>query len=85
MEQYIPADVINQKKMGFYVPVGDWLKTSLKEEVLDLLLEKPIYGEEFIDRTVWNKLVTDFYEDKGGVSEWGIWIMYCWQKWGSVR
>jgi asparagine synthase (glutamine-hydrolysing) len=82
LSQHIPLDMMNQKKMGFYVPIGDWLKTTLKDDVQDLLLNKPIYGEEYLDRSVWNALVTAYYEGKGGISEWGIWIMYSWQKWG---
>jgi len=84
LSQHIPLGMMNQKKMGFYIPIGDWLNTSLKEEVKELLLNNPIYGEEYLDRPEWNKLVTDYYEGKGGAGEWGIWIMYCWQKWGIL-
>lgn len=81
LNQFIPKEVMNTKKMGFYVPIGKWLKTELKEEAKDLLLNEPIYGEEFIDRHIWNAYVNDFYNDGRLGNEWGIWIMYCWQKW----
>lgn len=83
LAQFIPSEMMNQKKMGFYIPIGEWLKTTLKDDVQDLLLNQPIFGEEYIDRRVWNDLVTAYYEGKGGISEWGIWIMYCWQKWAQ--
>lgn len=83
LAQFIPAEKMNTQKMGFYIPIGNWLKGSLREEAQDLLLNQPILGEEYINRKAWNKYVTNFYQTKGSSNEWGIWIMYCWQKWGQ--
>lgn len=82
LAQFIPSEMMNKKKMGFYIPIGDWLKSSLKEDVQELLLNQPILGEEYIDRKAWNGYVNEFYSGSGN-NEWGIWIMYCWQKWAQ--
>lgn len=81
LAQYIPKETINQNKKGFYIPIADWLKGELRDEALHLLLNEPVLGEEYIDRKVWNAFVSDFFEKGQTGKEWGIWIMYAWQKW----
>jgi len=40
--QHIPRELIERPKMGFGVPVGDWLKGPLREWMLDTLNEDKI-------------------------------------------
>jgi asparagine synthase (glutamine-hydrolysing) len=35
LELYIPKNIFNQPKKGFSMPLGSWIKNSLKEEVMD--------------------------------------------------
>jgi asparagine synthase (glutamine-hydrolysing) len=35
---FLPAQVLDRRKMGFGVPLGQWLRTSLKEQLIDVLL-----------------------------------------------
>lgn len=47
---YIPKDVLNRRdKMGFPVPLNEWLKTDLKEFVYDLLNKGKSRNREFIN------------------------------------
>lgn len=34
LKEYIPEEVFNQPKMGFSVPLDDWIRNELKEEIL---------------------------------------------------
>ncbi|WP_299101270.1 asparagine synthase (glutamine-hydrolyzing) [uncultured Winogradskyella sp.] len=78
--QYVPKTLINKTKMGFMVPLDDWLKNQLKEDVLYHVFEIPFYGAEFLDENRIKGAVKDYYE-KGLFSAWGIWHIYAWQKW----
>jgi len=35
---FLPAQVLDRRKMGFGVPLGQWLRTSLKDQLVDILL-----------------------------------------------
>lgn len=81
LAEHLPQELINQKKKGFTFPLSSWLKNELKEEVLDLL-HSDIYGQEYLDKEVWNQYIKMYYSEQRNISnEWGIWIMYSWQKW----
>jgi len=80
LKQFIPETILNKKKMGFSVPLDDWLRNDLKEDVMYHVFEIPFYGEEFLNIERIKLAVTDFYNYKG-ISAWGIWHIYAWQKW----
>ncbi|HML11352.1 MAG TPA: asparagine synthase (glutamine-hydrolyzing), partial [Stellaceae bacterium] len=41
MEPYLPREVIYRKKMGFGMPIDDWLRAELKPLAYDTLLSQP--------------------------------------------
>lgn len=77
-------ELINKRKMGFDIPLKQWINGPLKNDVLQLLLDTPVFGEEFFDKKIWKSYVNDFYSKKGNC-EWGIWIMYALQKWKTMH
>lgn len=79
-ENDFPKDFLEKTKQGFGVPVGDWLKTSLKEELMyysqkHLILEQNIFNYEgihsLVKQHVANKIDNSFQ----------VWTFYCFQKW----
>lgn len=82
LSKEIPEDIINQKKMGFSVPIGDWLKSFLKEDVLFQIMERPFYGESVVNTDAVKKFIQDFYDNKHQ-DAWGVWHVYAWQKWAE--
>ena len=80
LKQFIPEKLLNKKKMGFSVPLDGWLRSELKEDVMYHVFEIPFYGAEYLNVEKIKTLVTDFYDHKG-LSAWGIWHIYAWQKW----
>jgi asparagine synthase (glutamine-hydrolysing) len=46
----LPRWVFSRQKMGFAVPIGDWLRTSLKSMVHDLLLAADAFSSGYFDR-----------------------------------
>ncbi len=80
LAQFYPKELIETKKKGFSVPIEDWLKDELKEDVFEYVFNKPFYGKEFINVEQIKKQVSRFYESEN-VGAWGIWHIYAWQKW----
>lgn len=76
----VPEALINQKKMGFSVPMYDWLHTSLQQDVKLVVFDTPFYGADIINISVLSGYVQDFF-DKKHDNAWGVWHIYAWQKW----
>lgn len=77
---YFPKDFLNKSKKGFGVPVGDWLRLNLKNELLSYI-EKSFIEEQniFYFETVSN-LVNNHLEGKID-NTFRVWTFYCFQKW----
>ena len=75
-----PEDFLHKSKKGFVVPVGDWLRSSLKKELLSyietsFLREQNIFNINFIQ-----KLVDNHITGKADNS-YKVWTFYTFQKW----
>jgi asparagine synthase (glutamine-hydrolysing) len=82
LEHFVPPDQINHDKIGFDVPMDQWLKGPLKSAVQDALIGSRFYGSENINEMALSNYVADYYAGKT-LNAWGIWILYAWQKWGE--
>ena len=79
-KHYFPSGFLNKSKKGFGVPVGDWLRGSLKAEI-----------EKYIDRTfiekqsIFNadKIIALIKNHLSGKQDntFRVWTYYCFQKW----
>jgi len=79
-EDEFPKDFLNKGKSGFGSPVGDWLRSGLKNELesyidTNLLKKQAIFNIEYIQR-----LVRDHLSGKRD-STFSVWAYYCFQKW----
>ncbi|WP_425077097.1 asparagine synthase (glutamine-hydrolyzing) [Psychroserpens sp. S379A] len=82
LNHFIPKALINKKKMGFMVPLDDWLNNQLKDDVMHHVFEIPFYGAEFLDSERLKASILDYYNE-GRFSAWGVWHIYAWQKWAA--
>lgn len=78
--KYFPKGFLDQKKKGFGVPVGDWLRGSLQSELLsyvdaDFLKKQNIFDLEWVSKLVMNHV-------NGKIDNtFKVWTYYCFQKW----
>jgi asparagine synthase (glutamine-hydrolysing) len=75
-----PEGFLEKSKHGFGVPVGDWLRNGLKNELLSyiephFLNQQNIFNEDAISELVQNHV--DGKKD----STFKVWAFFCFQKW----
>jgi asparagine synthase (glutamine-hydrolysing) len=79
-KDYFPEGFLDKSKSGFVVPVGDWLRTSLKKELESFLDPKLIGNQDFFQQVEITSLVKDHLSGKRD-STYKVWAFYCFQKW----
>lgn len=77
---YFPKDFLNKSKKGFGVPVGDWLKADLKEELTTYINKKFIESQAIFDYDMISKIVNNHIQGKID-NTFRVWTFYCFQKW----
>ena len=81
-EDMLPKNLFNLSKKGFGVPVGDWLRDYLKDDLqkystYDFIQNQNLFNFDFV-----NKLVNEHLNGKVD-NTFKLWTYYCFQKWYS--
>jgi asparagine synthase (glutamine-hydrolysing) len=80
LRRHVPARMIDRPKMGFGVPVGEWLRGPLRGWAEDLMSAQRLRRQGMFDeptvRARWSQYLRD-----GRVSSDGIWQMLMFQSW----
>lgn len=78
--EYIPKELLDRPKMGFAIPIGNWLNNDLRDLVEDHINEKTITEQGIFDWAEIRKLKERFY---GGKKEYDfkIWYLLMFQMW----
>ena len=66
--KYLPKELINQPKMGFGIPLNNWLRTSLKNWVEDVLYSQSSKEQDYIDL---DKVIVYWKLHKSGGNNYG--------------
>ncbi|KTD61992.1 asparagine synthase (glutamine-hydrolyzing) [Legionella spiritensis] len=76
----LPTQIVNRKdKMGFPVPLNEWIRGDLKEFVYDILHTGLARKDSFIDY----RRIIDTIEDTGKFSR-KVWGFLCYEMWQQV-
>jgi asparagine synthase (glutamine-hydrolysing) len=78
--EYFPKDFLNKPKKGFGVPVGDWLKSSLRPEVISFVDTKYLINQNIFNVENTQRLIHNHLSGKQDNS-FRVWTFYCFQKW----
>ena len=80
LKQYLPVEIFQRPKMGFAVPVGQWLRGPLKEWADDLLNQTRLKNEGFFNPKVISK---KWNEHIDGTHNWDyhLWDILMFQAW----
>jgi asparagine synthase (glutamine-hydrolysing) len=79
LEHALPTSILDRKdKMGFPVPLNEWMRDELRDFVMDILTTRKAFERDFVDnRIVANSLET---EPQFGRKIWGLLSLEIWQQ-----
>ena len=78
--RHVPKSLIERPKMGFSIPLNEWLRGPLKDWAESLLNENKLHQQGFLDekyvRDRWNEHINGKYN-------WGhqLWNILMFQSW----
>jgi asparagine synthase (glutamine-hydrolysing) len=78
--KYIPKKLLDRPKTGFGLPVYEWLKTDMKDLLLDYINEDQLSKHDFINAAKAIKLRDEFISGKNN-NETQIWLLLMFQMW----
>jgi len=78
--KYVPRDLIERPKAGFGVPVGEWLRGPLRDWAEDLINEKRLQSEGYLNSTL---IRTTWQQHLSGRHDWShhLWAVLMFQAW----
>ena len=80
LAKYIPRELFLRPKSGFSVPIGEWLKNSLKDWAIELLSEEKIKQQGYLDykiiKKLWESHLSNTYDYTPQ-----LWCVLMWQSW----
>lgn len=79
-ENEYPEGFFNKKKQGFGIPVGDWLRCSLSDELKNFIDPVFLTKQAIFNITYVTKLVNDHIEGRVD-NTFRVWTFFCFQKW----
>jgi len=80
LERYVPSSMFNRPKMGFSIPIDEWLRTDLRDWAEDLLNESSLrQAGYFAVEPILNK----WQEHRSGKANWNyqLWSVLMFQAW----
>ena len=81
LKQHVPEELYNRPKQGFTIPVGEWLRSDLREWAEDLLAKEKL-DENGLNTKAIRKLWNNHLKGQGGHSVF-LWTILTYQAWSK--
>jgi len=79
-KKMLPKGLFDMQKSGFGVPVGDWLRSELRIELISLTNEQFLHKQKIFNPVIINQLVVEHLH-KNMDNTFKLWTIFCFQKW----
>jgi asparagine synthase (glutamine-hydrolysing) len=80
VHRYVPKEIMDRPKMGFAIPLADWLRTELRPLLETYLSNERIESEGIFSPSYVSKLKSDFLNDKKEF-DLKIWYLLMFEMW----
>jgi asparagine synthase (glutamine-hydrolysing) len=82
-EKYLPAELINQPKRGFEIPLKKWIDGQLKDLIASYILPQSAYCNNFVQKgfiqDLWNRRIRSG-DEKRAKMIWTLFALEVWHK-----
>ncbi len=78
--RHVPPALVDRPKAGFSIPVGNWLKTSLRDWAEDLLNESKLRQAGYFDPKPIRQLWQDHLDDRRN-GQYALWSILMFEDW----
>jgi asparagine synthase (glutamine-hydrolysing) len=82
MKGVLPDHVLNQRKRGFPMPVAEWARGALKQDMTDILLDKNSIAADLVGREHLAHILTS--HSHGADRSKALWQLYNLNKFCSI-
>jgi asparagine synthase (glutamine-hydrolysing) len=84
LERYVPRSMFDRPKMGFAVPIDQWLRTDLRDWADDLLGEQKLRSNGYF---VPEPIIRKWQEHRSGKANWQyqLWSVLMFQAWHAAN
>ncbi|ATH06725.1 asparagine synthase (glutamine-hydrolyzing) [Halobacteriovorax marinus] len=79
VHKYVPTDLMERQKMGFSVPMENWLRGELRSYIDRYLSRESIEKHKLLNYSYVNHLKVDFYKNNG--NPYKLWLILVFQMW----
>ncbi len=78
--KHVPREIVERPKMGFGVPIREWLRGPLRQWASDLLAEECVRADGYIDHAMVSRMWREYL---GGQDHWSyyLWDVLMFQAW----
>jgi asparagine synthase (glutamine-hydrolysing) len=82
MEGILPDEIIYRRKEGFSIPIKNWLKTELKDLMMEYLSEKRVKDAGFFNHRGVQKMVDEHLHNKQNHAHrlWALILFHLWRE-----
>ena len=80
LEKYVPPELFERPKMGFGVPIDQWLRTELKELLLDYLSPERLKKEGLFNQILVENRVKEHLSGRID-HHYRLWSLLMWEMW----
>jgi len=80
LARYLPAELFQRSKMGFGIPLADWLRNELKDLMMDHLSPNRIRDEGMFDGPYVQRVIAEHLSGRTN-HQYKLWSLLNWQMW----
>lgn len=80
LSRYVPREFFDRPKMGFGVPIGQWFRSELKEQLLDYLSTSRLRTEGIFNPVFIEKKIKEHLTGQAN-HQYRLWTLFVWEMW----